>query len=144
MRSGVKGLKVRHQLFLPDDLGKRLTRIADGTGRPKSQILGEALETYLNRRNPESNEEALEAKLTGLERHLERIRRIHTLQWEVLARLMRHQMLTSAGLPRPDPSMETAALKQFEAIIDEIAARLAGREPPVASDPTIDKIRQLN
>ncbi len=34
--------KIRHQLFLPKALSDRIGRIADGTGRPRSEILVEA------------------------------------------------------------------------------------------------------
>lgn len=137
----MKSDKIRHQLFLPKALSDRIGRIADGTGRPRSEILVEALESFLSHRNPAANEEALAARLSRFERHIEAVRRHQGLQWEVLARSMRHQMMTAAALPRADAATEAAAARAFEAIIDEIADRLAGKETPPAADEGIAKVR---
>jgi predicted transcriptional regulator len=140
----VRTQKVRHQLFLTKELSARLDRIASGTGRARSELLVEALEAWLNRRGPAAAEEALGARLTRLERHIEVVRRQQGLQWEVLARMLRHQLLTAAGLPPPDPALQASALKAFETIIDELADRLAGKEPAPSSDPGIAKVRLLH
>jgi predicted DNA-binding protein len=140
----VKAEKVRHQLFLPKELSARLDRIANGTGRARSELLVEALEAWLNRRNPVAAEEALAARLTRFERHVEAVRRQQALQWEVLARMLRHQLLTAAGLPPADAATQASALKAFEAVIDELADRLAGKEPAPSADPSIGKVRQFH
>jgi predicted transcriptional regulator len=137
----VKTAKVRHQLFLTKELSARLDRIATGTGRVRSELLVEALEAWLNRRNPMAAEEALGARLTRFERHVEAVRRQQGLQWEVLARLLRHHLLMAAGLPTPDPASQAGALKAFEAFIDELAGRLAGNEPAPSNDPGLAKVR---
>jgi predicted transcriptional regulator len=140
----VKTQKVRHQLFVTKELSARLDRIANGTGRARSELLVEALEVWLNRRNPAAAEEALGARLTRFERHIEAVRRQQGLQWEVLARMLRHQLLTAAGLPAPDSASQANALKAFEAAIDEMADRLAGKEPAPSSDPSIAKVRRFH
>lgn len=140
----MKSSKIRHQLFLPKALSDRVGRIAEGTGRARSEILVEALEAFLSRRNPEAGEEALAARLARFERHVEAIRRHQGLQWEVLARNMRHQMLTAAALPRADAAAEAAAARAFESVIDEIADRLAGKEAPAAADAGIAKVRKFH
>jgi predicted transcriptional regulator len=140
----VKTQKVRHQLFLTKELSARLDRIANGTGRARSELLVEALEAWLNRRNPAAAEEALGARLTRFERHIEAVRRQQGLQWEVLARMLRHQLLIAAGLPPADPALQASALKAFEAAIDELADRLAGKEPTPSSDPGIAKVRRFH
>jgi len=139
----VKTEKVRHQLFLTKELSTRLDRIATGTGRARSELLVEALEAWLNRRNPAAAEEALGARLTRFERHLEAVRRQQGLQWEVLARMLRHQFLTAAGLPPADAATQANALRAFEAVIDELADRLAGKECMPSRDPGIAKVRQF-
>lgn len=140
----MKTQKVRHQLFLPKELSARLDRIASGTGRARSELLVEALEAWLNRRNPVAAEDALAARLTRFERHVEAVRRQQGLQWEVLARMMRHQLLTAAALPPADATAQASAMKAFEAVIDELAERLAGKEAPPAVDAGIAKLRKLN
>ncbi len=140
----MKSEKVRHQLFLTKELSGRLGRIASGTGRARSELLVEALETWLSRRNPTVAEEAIGARLTRLERHIEAVRRQQELQWEVLARMLRHQLLIAAGLPPADAAMQASALRAFEAFIDELADRLAGKEPAPNSDPGIAKVRRFH
>ena len=140
----MKTEKVRHQLFLTKGLSARLDRIATGTGRARSELLVEALEAWLNRRNPAAAEESLGARLTRFERHIEALRRQQGLQWEVLARMLRHQLLMAAGLPPPDPALQASALKAFEAAIDELADRLSGKEPAQSSDPSIAKVRRFH
>lgn len=144
VRPDVKTEKVRHQLFLPKELSARLDRIANGTGRARSELLVEALEAWLNRRNPAAVEEALGARLTRFERHIEAVRRQQGLQWEVLARMLRHQLLTAAGLPPADPASQASALSAFETVIDELADRLAGKDLPPAADGTIAKVRSFH
>lgn len=140
----MKAQKIRHQLFLPKELSARLDRIANGTGRARSELLAEALEAWLNRRNPGTAEEVLGARLTRFERHIEAVRRQQGLQWEVLARMLRHQLLTAAALPPADPAAQANALRAFEAVIDELADRLSGKEPAPNSDRSIAKVRRLN
>jgi len=140
----VKTQKIRHQLFLTKELSARLDRIASGTGRARSELLVEALEAWLNRRNPMAAEDIFVARLTRFERHIETVRRQQGLQWEVLARMLRHQLLIAAGLPPADAPMQASALRAFDAFIDELADRLAGKEPTPNSDPTIAKLRRFH
>jgi hypothetical protein len=98
----------------------------------------------LNRRNPAAAEEALGARLTRFERHVEAVRRQQGLQWEVLARMLRHQLLIAAGLPPADAAMQTSALRAFEAVIDELADRIAGKEQLSNTDPAIAKVRRFH
>ena len=140
----MKTEKVRYQLFLPKELSARLNRIASGTGRTRSKLLVEALEAWLNRRNPAAAEEALGARLTRIERHIEAVRRHQGLQWEVLARMLRHQLLIAAGLPPADAANQASAMRAFEAVIDELADRLAGNETGRSADPSITKVRRFH
>lgn len=140
----MKSQKVRRQLFLPNELSDRLDRIASGTGRARSELLVEALGAWLNRRNPAAADEALGARLTRFERHIEAVRRQQGLQWEVLARILRHQLLFAAGLPPVDGALQASALHAFEAFIDELADRLAGKEIAPSLDPSLAKVRQFH
>jgi hypothetical protein len=121
-----------------------LDRIATGTGRARSELLVEALDAWLNRRNPAAAEEALGARLTRFERHIEAVRRQQGLQWEVLARMLRHQLLTAAGLPPADAATQASAMRAFEAVVDDLADRLAGKEAGPNSDPGLEKVRRFN
>lgn len=140
----MKTQKIRHQLFLTKELSARLDRIASGTGRARSELLVEALEAWLSRRNPAAAEEALGARLTRFERHIEAVRRHQGLQWEVLARMLRHQLLIAAGLPPADAALQASALRAFETFIDELADRVAGKEPAASADQSFAKVRQFH
>lgn len=136
--------KTRHQLFLSSEDSARLARISEASGRSRSDILKEAFEAYLSRRNAPSREAGFEAALARLERRAERVQRNVGLQWEILARLMRHQMQFASGLPRPAASQLAAAKEEFERLLDEISQRLKGREPEAGSDAALEKIRSLH
>lgn len=140
----MKPRKTRHQLFLSAEDSARLTRIADATGRSRSDILKEAFEAYLLRRNAPSKDGGFEVALTRLERRAERVQRNVGLQWEILARLMRHQLQVASGLPRPDASQLAAAKEAFERLLDEISGRLEGKEPEPTDDAALEKIRRLH
>lgn len=143
-RLDVKTQKIRHQLFLTKELSARLDRIATGTGRARSELLVEALEAWLSRRNPAAAEEVLAARLTRFEQHIVAVRRQQGLQWEVLARMLRHQLIIAAGLPPADAPLQTSALRAFEVFIDELADRLGGKETAPNTDPCIAKLRQFS
>jgi len=140
----MKPRKIRHQLFLSAEDSARLSRMAEATGRARSDILQEAFAAYLLRRNAPSKEDGLNAALARLERRAERVQRNIGLQWEILARLMRHQMQFASGLPRPDRSQLASANEAFERILADMAERLEGREPEPTSDAALQKIRKLH
>ena len=139
----MKAEKVRYQLFVPKELSSRVNRIAAASGRARSELLVEALEAWLSRRNPAAAEEAIGARLTRFERHIEAVRRQQGLQWEVLARMLRHQLLTAAALPPADAASQASALRAFETVIDEFADRLAGKGSPASADQALDKVRSF-
>lgn len=139
----MKPRKIRHQLFLSAEDSARLTRMAAATGRARSDILQEAFGAYLLRRNAPSKEDGFDAALARLERRAERVQRNVGLQWEILARLMRHQMQFASGLPRPDRSQLASANEAFQRILDQLSERLEGREPEATSDAALEKIRKL-
>ena len=140
----MKPRKIRHQLFLSAEDSARLSRMAKATGRARSDILQEAFTAYLLRRIAPSKEDRFDAALVRMERRAERVQRNVGLQWEVLARLMRHQMQFASGLPRPERSQLAAANEAFERILDQLSERLEGGEPEATSDPALEKIRKLH
>jgi predicted transcriptional regulator len=140
----MKPRKIRHQLFLTAEDSARLSRMAAATGRARSDILHEAFAAYLLRRNAASKEDGFDAALARLERRAERVQRNVGLQWEILARLMRHQMQFASGLPRPERSQLASANEAFDRILDELSTRLEGQDPEPTADPALEKIRRLN
>lgn len=140
----MKTFKTRHQLFLTEELGKRLAQRAKVTGKAKSDILVEALDAWFNRREGEQNLEALEVRVTGIERRLDALLRRQGIFWEAFARMLRHQLTIATVLPKPDDAGRAAAARQFENFIDRIAEMLAGKDTPPTDDPAIEKLRRLH
>jgi predicted DNA-binding protein len=60
--------KTRHQLFLPDELSRRLTAMAKSQKRSRSDLLLEMVEAYMNRRPISQTEDRVNAKLGRLAR----------------------------------------------------------------------------
>jgi len=91
--------KTRHQLFLPEDMSKRLAHIAEASGKARSEILVEALDAWFTRRQAPKTDEALGVRLTRIDRNLDGLRRNEALVWEIMARVVRVQLITSAQTP---------------------------------------------
>ncbi|MES1975598.1 MAG: hypothetical protein V4472_24335 [Pseudomonadota bacterium] len=140
----MKTFKTRHQLFLSEELSKRLAQRAKNTGKPRSDILVEALDAFFNKRDGGENLEALAVRLTALDRKSEALLRKQGIFWEAFARLLRHHLLVSAALPAPDAAAKAAASKSFQKFIDEMAERLAGKEAAPSDDPAMVKLRKLH
>lgn len=139
----MKTFKTRHQLFLSEELSRRLAQRAKVTGRTRSDILVEALEAWFNRRSDGGDFRDLAGRLTGIERRTEILLLRNGLFWEALARLLRSHMIMLAGLPQPDEVTLTKVARNFERFIDEMATRLAGGEVKPSDDPAIEKLRRM-
>jgi predicted transcriptional regulator len=138
----MKTFKTRHQLFLPDDMSKRLDHLAKSSGRARSEILVEALDAWFNNRAAPKTDEAIGIRLARIERNTEVLRRNLGIFWEAYALMLRHQLINTAGLPAPQEAEMAKAGKQFTDFIDGIADRLAGKAPPPGAAIT-EKLRRL-
>lgn len=138
----MKSNKTRHQLFLPEEMSRRLEHLATSSGRARSEILVEALNAWFNWRQAPKNDEAIGIRLTRIERNTDWLRRNQALVWEVLARMVRHQLTTGAMTPVNDAA-QAAGAKMFAELIDEIADRFAGKAAPASDDPITQKLRSL-
>jgi len=137
-----KTYKTRHQLFLPQDMSRRLAHLAQSSGRARSEILVEALDAWFTRRDAPKTDEALGARLARIERNLDWLRRNEALVWEIMARLARHQLISAAQVP-PSKDAVAAGSRRFAELIDEVADRLAGKGPGQSADPAIAKLRSF-
>jgi len=121
----MKTFKTRHQLFLPEHLSKRMEAMAKASNRARSVILVEALEAWFERRGAPNADEAILARLTRIERRFALFNYNLELLWEGVSRLIRHQLITAAGLPPPTDADRALGARQHQAFLDEIAERLA-------------------
>ena len=138
----MKTYKTRHQLFLPEEMSRRLAHLAKSSGRARSDILVEALNVWFNRREAPKTDEAIGIRLGRIERNTDWLRRNQALVWEVLARIARHQLVTGAMQPVSEAAQAVGA-KLYAQFIDEIADRFAGKPAPATDDPTSQKLRSL-
>lgn len=137
-----KTYKTRHQLFLPQDLSRRLAHLAQSSGRARSEILVEALDAWFTRRAAPKTDEALGARLARIERNLYWLRRNEGLVWEIMARIARYQLISAAQVP-PSKDAVAAGSMRFAELIDEVADRLAGKGAGQSADPAITKLRSF-
>jgi hypothetical protein len=140
----MKTFKTRHQLFLTEELSRRLDQQAKNSGKARSDILIEALDAWFNRRAAPATDETIGVRLTSVDRRLDTLVRKQGIFWEAFARLLRHHLVTSAGLPQPDAAAKAAAARHFQNFIDEMADRLAGKAATPSDDPGIEKLRNLH
>ncbi|MEW9856689.1 hypothetical protein [Novosphingobium sp. M1R2S20] len=137
-----RSYKTRHQLFLPEDMSKRLAHIAQSSGKARSEILVEALDAWFTRRQAPKTDEAIGVRLTRIDRNLGWLRRNEALVWEIMARVVRHQLISSAQTP-PSTAAQAVGAKLFSELIDEVADRLAGQPAKSTSDPALIKLRSF-
>lgn len=137
-----KTYKTRHQLFLPQDMSRRLAHLAQSSGRARSEILVEALDAWFTRRSAPRTDEAIGARLARIERNLDWLRRNEGLVWEIVARIARHQLISAAQVP-PSKDAVAAGSRVFATLIDEVADRLAGKGAGQSADPAINKLRSF-
>ena len=129
----MKTFKTRHQLFLTEPLSKRLEIIARNSGRARSEILVEALEAWFERREAPTSSEAILARMTRIERSMDRLRHSVDLLWEGMSRLIKGHMLTAADLPPPTDAARAMAAKAHANFINDIATRLADANSELAA-----------
>ena len=138
----MKSYKTRHQLFLPEEMSKRLDHLAKSSGRARSEILVEALDAWFNRRQAPKSDESIGIRLTRIERDTQWLRRNQGLVWEVLARMVRHQLIMGAMHP-VDEAAQAVGARMLAQLIDEIADRFAGKAARATDDPATLKLRSL-
>jgi predicted transcriptional regulator len=127
--------KTRHQLFLPDEMSKRLTAMAKSQRRSRSDLLVEMVDAYMNRRSGPQPDDRIVAKLDQIVRGIERGNDECFIISHTLSRFIRHQLIYAATLPPPGQEAIALGKKQFQRFLDSIAQTMAkggvnDNEPP--------------
>jgi predicted transcriptional regulator len=117
--------KTRHQLFLPDELSKRLGAMAKSQKRSRSDLLLEMVDAYMNRRSASQLEDRVSAKLDRLARDLNRTNNECVVISHVLYRFIRHQLIYTASLPSPGEEARALGEKRYQALLDSVAKQMA-------------------
>jgi predicted transcriptional regulator len=129
--------KTRHQLFLPDELSRRLTAMAKSQKRSRSDLLLEMVEAYMNRRSASQTEDRLSTKLDRLAREVSKTNNECVVISHSLYRFIRHQLIYAAAPPAPAEDAKALGEKRFKAFLDSVAQMIAkgadnDYEPPEA------------
>jgi len=117
--------KTRHQLFLPDEMSRRLTAMAKSQKRSRSDLLLEMVDAYMNRRSAAQTEDRLSAKLDRLAREVSKTNNECVVISHSLYRFIRHQLIYAATLPAPGEDAKALGEKRFQVFLDSVAQRLA-------------------
>lgn len=130
--------KTRHQLFLPDELSKRLAAMARSQKRARSDLLVEMVDAWMNRRAVPQVDERIAAKLDRIARAVDEGNREAFIISHSLHRFVRHQLVHASVLPIPGKDAKALGQKRYDMFLDSLARMRAGGEHSVspASDKT--------
>ena len=117
--------KTRHQLFLPDEMSKRLTAMAKSQKRSRSDLLMEMIDTYMNRRSGPQIDDRIVAKLDRIARAVDKGNNESFVISHTLYRFIRHQLIYAAALPVPTEDAKALGEKRYQALLDSIAKAFA-------------------
>jgi len=120
--------KTRHQLFLPDDMSRRLTAMAKSQKRARSDLLLEMVEAFLTRRATPEIDERILVRLDRIARAVERGNSECVIISHSLARFIRHQLIYAAALPTPGADAQALGEKRYRAFLDAVARMMANAD----------------
>ena len=117
--------RVRYQLFLPEDLSRRLEALAAKPGASKSAILADALTAWLNHQAASELEQRFAFRLDRMSMALGRIERdVHVLL-ESLALFIRYELTINAPLPEGDHAARAIGRDRFNAFVARVGDAIA-------------------
>jgi hypothetical protein len=112
--------KVRHQLYIPEHLSKRLCTLAAEPGAAKSTIVSAALATWLDRASVNEVEAQIGNRLNRVLAGVGRLERNQNYEIEMLGGFIRFFMTLNP--PAADPAARAAGAAQFDRFIAQVAA----------------------
>jgi predicted transcriptional regulator len=117
--------KTRHQLFLPDEMSKRLGAMAKSQKRSRSDLLLEMVDAYMNRRSGPQVDDRIVAKLDRIARAVDKGNDECFVISHTLYRFIRHQLMYAAALPVPSEDAKALGEKRYQALLDSVAKMMA-------------------
>jgi predicted transcriptional regulator len=134
--------KTRHQLFLPDEMSKRLSAMAKAQKRARSDLLVEMVDAYMNRRSAPQVDDRIIAKLDRIARAVDKGNDECFVISHTLYRFIRHQLMYAAALPSPDKEAQALGEKRYQALLDSVAkmmAKGANKDDQLPTTPKADE-----
>src|SRR5690606_3158837 len=132
----MKAKRIRYQLFLPEDLSRRLEALAAGPGATKSSVLVDALTAWLNRHAASELESRFAQRLDRMSMALGRIERDGHVLLESLALFVRHELMVPAPLPDGDEAARAVGRDRFEAFVARVGEGLASGRRTLGAPPS--------
>ncbi len=128
-RDVIRG-KTRLQLFLPDDMSRRLAAMAKSQRRARSDLLVEMVEAWITRRTAPQIDDRLVARLDRIARAVEEGNRETAIVSHSLQRFIRHQLIYSSALPQPGPDAQAAGERRYQMFLESISRLIGGAAAP--------------
>jgi hypothetical protein len=130
--------KIRHQLFLPQELSERLESLAAQPGVTKSSILADALTAWLNRRGASEIEDRFGSRLNTMTAAIGRIERDGHVLLETLALFVRYELTINAPLPEGDAAARAVGRDRFQAFINRVGEAVANGQRTLGRSSVAD------
>lgn len=124
--------RIRHQLFLPEDLSEKLEALAAGPDASKSAILADALTAWLNRRAASELENRFAQRLDRLTHALGRVERDGHVLLETMALFIRYELTINAPLPEGDHAARAVGRDRFNAFVARVGEAIASGNRTIA------------
>ena len=137
----MKAKRVRYQLFLPEDLSRRLEALAAEPGATKSSILVDALTAWLNRQAASELENRFAQRLDRMSMALGRIERDGHILLESLALFVRYELMVQAPLPEGDEAARAVGRDRFNAFVARVGEAMASGQRTLGA-PSSEKARR--
>lgn len=116
---------VRHNLYLDRSLSDALGLLATRPGASRSQILRDALRSYVETRAGAQIDAMLRLRLDGLSREQAAVRRDIEVLLESLSLFVRYQLTVTAPLPEADLAGRAVGRDRFESFVAQVGRQIA-------------------
>jgi hypothetical protein len=116
---------VRHNLYLDRSLSDALGLLATRPGASQSQILRDALRSYVETRGGAQIDAMLRLRLDGLSREQAAVRRDIEVLLESLSLFVRYQLTVTAPLPEADLAGRAVGRDRFESFVAQVGRQIA-------------------
>ena len=132
-------LRYRHQLYLAEDVSRKLEALAAKPGASKSAILADAVKAWLARRGHQELDDRFALRLERISTQLGRIERDQQIVMESVALFIRYQLTINAPLPEPDHAARAVGRDRFAAFIDRVGRQIAAGGRTLARAEATDR-----
>jgi len=117
--------KIRHQLYLPDDLSRALDDLAAKPGSSKTAIMTDALRAWFERKASAEIDDRFGPRLDRQQRIAQRSEATLNAVAEMLDLFVQHQLTLTAHQPPFDEATGQLGRQRYQRFVEQVARRLA-------------------